>query len=95
MRRSIALLLALLLLAAQSARLAHEHADDARPAGQQAQVCELCTAFQAGAPAPDPVAAASHVAVVISPAIPAAQPAPPARVAAAHRSRAPPSFHSS
>lgn len=91
-RLSEALLLALLLLAVQTAVLTHEHGS-AAPAGAVVQSCEFCVGHHAAAPAPDPAVAAlpvSHPILLLS----RSAPAPVARPAAAHRSRAPPAFRS-
>jgi hypothetical protein len=90
-RVSQALLLALLLLAVQTAILTHEHRS-AAPTGA-VQSCEHCVDHHAAAPAPDPAVAAVpyfHPILLLSPSarIPGARPA------AAHRSRAPPVFRS-
>jgi len=48
--RRLAVAFAFLLLAAQTASIAHQHADDSLPSGHRAQVCDFCAGFQAGAP---------------------------------------------
>jgi len=93
-RFSEALLLALLLLAVQTAILTHEHEGSAAPAGAAAQNCELCVGHSAAAPAPEAaVAAHPDFRPVRLPALASAfVPAPlPSN---AHRSRAPPAFRS-
>jgi len=88
-----ALLLALLLVAVQTAILAHGHEDSASSGGA-AQSCELCTGHHAAAPAPDP--AAATLPDLRSTPLPDLQVAAniPARSRSAHRSRAPPIFRS-
>jgi len=88
--RHLAVGIALVLLAAQTASLSHQHADDALPAGQQSAVCDLCTGLHASAPAPEAAAVAHHAGAVIL--LPAAvlRLALPSRPSGAHRSRAPP-----
>lgn len=92
--RRFAVLLAFLLLAAQTASATHRHADDSLPTGHQAQVCDFCAGFQAAAPAPDIAAPMQHS----SPALTLTAAADPLRLpaprVAAHRSRAPPAFRS-
>lgn len=94
MKRPAVLLFALFLVVVQTAALTHDHADNAGPAGTAAQVCELCTAFQASAPAPEAAAATRHVVIALEPAAAPARQALPVRFASAHRSRAPPAFRS-
>ena len=91
---SEALLLALLLLAVQTAMLTHEHEGSAAPAGAAAQTCEFCVGHPAAAPAPE-AGASTH---------PAFSPLRLASIAEAfvraflpgnaHRSRAPPVLRS-
>lgn len=94
-RFSEALLLALLLLAVQTAILTHEHEGSAAPAGAAAQSCEFCVGHNAAAPAPD-AAVAAHPGFH-----PLLRPAPASafvlagRSGSAHRSRAPPVSRSS
>lgn len=93
-RLSKALLLALLLLAVQTAILTHAHADDARPAGAATQGCEFCAGHHSAAPAPDAAAAARpdfHPALLQASS---GACLPASRSASAHRSRAPPAFRS-
>ena len=88
-----ALLLALLLLAVQTAILTHEHEGSAAPAGAVAQSCEFCVGHHAAAPAPEVAIAAPDFRPVRLPALASAfVPASPA--GNAHRSRAPPLFRS-
>jgi hypothetical protein len=88
------LLLALVLVAIQIASIAHQHGGDTLPSGQQSAVCDFCTGIHAGAPAPEPAAAAHHApALLVLPAA-IAQLALPARPPGAHGSRAPPAIHS-
>lgn len=98
--RPWALLLSCLLLAGQWALVSHDHAehaghaDDHAPAGQVGHACDLCVAFAAAAPAPaSPAPLALPFAAGVLPESLAIQAAarPQGR---AHRSRAPPPFHS-
>ena len=90
-RLSEALLLALLLLAVQTAILTLEHENSTAPA---AQGCELCAGHQAAAPAPDASLGTRvdlrpiRLAAIAGPGVPASLPGK------AHRSRAPPDFRS-
>ncbi len=93
-RLSEALLLALLLLAVQTAILTHEHEGNAAPAGTAAQSCELCVGHAAAAPAPEAAAAARpDFSPILLPASGSAF-VPAGRPASAHRSRAPPVIRS-
>ncbi len=93
-RISKALLLALLLLAVQTAILTHAHGDDAPPAGTAAQGCEFCAGHHSAAPAPDAaVAARTDFQPALLKALSGAF-LPARRSAAAHRTRAPPAFRS-
>jgi hypothetical protein len=92
--RPIALLFALLVLAVQTASLTHDHAADAAPAGQQAQACDLCTGFQASAPPPASATVAHHGVAPLRFRPASVAQSLPSLPAAAHRSRAPPSFRS-
>jgi hypothetical protein len=88
-----ALLLALLLVAVQTAILAHGHEDSAS-SGVAAQSCEFCAGHHAAAPAPE--SAGSHHPdhrSTISGGLPVVA-AAAAPVRSAHRSRAPPAFRS-
>jgi hypothetical protein len=88
------LLLALLLLAVQTAVVAHEH-DSAAPVGAAAQSCEFCVGHHAGAPAPEaPRATRSGFRRIPLPVL-AASRVPETRFGSAHRSRAPPTVRSS
>lgn len=87
-------LLALLVLAVQTASLTHEHQGDQQPSNQQAQTCDLCTGLQASAPPPASVAVAHHAVAPLRFLPTSAPQSLPSRPAAAHRSRAPPSFRS-
>lgn len=93
-RVSEALLLALLLLAIQTAILTHAHDGSAAPAGAAAQSCEFCVGHHAAAPAPDASPGACpdfrpiRLPALVGLAIPASLPGN------AHRSRAPPVFRS-
>jgi hypothetical protein len=89
-----ALLLALLLVAVQTAVLTHEHEGSAAPAGATAQSCEFCTGNHAGAPAPE--AGGASLPDLQSTRIPDPRVVFtfPVRSRAAHRSRAPPVFRS-
>ena len=93
-RFSEALLLALLLLAVQTAILTHEHEGNSAPAGAAAQSCELCVGHSAAAPAPEAAVAALpdfrpiHLLALASAFVPASL------LGNAHRSRAPPAFRS-
>jgi hypothetical protein len=88
-----ALLLAVLLVAVQTAILAHGH-DDAAPSGAAAQSCEFCAGHPAAAPAPEaggptlPGLGSNRGPVL------RVQASRTTDVRAAHRSRAPPAFHS-
>jgi len=92
-----ALLLALFLLAVQTAIVAHDHGagTGTAPFGAVAQNCEFCTGHSAAAPAPERGSAARHEPQSLRLPRLADDPVLPAPVAAAHRSRAPPSFRSS
>jgi hypothetical protein len=93
-RFSEALLLALLLLAVQTAILTHEHKGSAAPAGAAAQSCEFCVGHHTAAPAPDAAVAAhpgSHPPLLPTPASAFVL---TGRSGSAHRSRAPPVFRS-
>jgi hypothetical protein len=93
-RFSEALLLALLLLAVQTAVLTHEHEGSAGPAGAAAQSCEFCVGHHAAAPAPEAaVAAHPEFHPLLLPA-PASAFVLAGRPGSAHRSRAPPVFRS-
>ena len=89
-RLSQALLLALLLLAVQTAILTHEHDGSPAPTGLAAQGCDFCAGHHGGAPLPATlVTAHPEVRPVLPPA--ADGPALPAtRFDSAHPSRAPP-----
>jgi hypothetical protein len=89
-----ALLLALLLIAVQTAILTHEHGDGQAPAGAALQSCEFCTGHQGALPAPDPAEASKHAAPPLLIAETKAGPPRAIRLAAAHRSRAPPASRS-
>jgi hypothetical protein len=93
-RFSEALLLALLLLATQTAILTHEHEGRAAPAGAAAQSCEFCVGHHAAVPAPE-AGVSTHpdfrpfrLASVTEGFLPASLPGN------AHRSRAPPVLRS-
>jgi hypothetical protein len=88
------LLLALVLVSIQLAGIAHQHAGDTLPSGQQSAVCDFCTGIHAGAPPPESAAAAQHApaAIVLPTAV--ARPTIPGRPSVAHGSRAPPALHS-
>ena len=89
------LLLALLLVAVQTAILTHEHEFSAAPAGATAaQSCEFCTGHHPAAPAAE--AGSASLPDLQSTRIPDPRvvAALPARTRAAHRSRAPPTFRS-
>jgi hypothetical protein len=89
-----ALLLALLLLAVQTAILTHEHEGSAAPAGVAAQSCEFCVGHHAAEPASDIGVAVRHdLRPIRLPAI-ADLVAPASLTGNAHRSRAPPLFRS-
>ena len=89
-RLSEVLLLALLLLAVQTAILTHEHDGDSAPAGATAQSCEFCAGHQGGAAPPAALVTAHPDArPVLLPAV-AGPSMPAARFDSAHRSRAPP-----
>jgi hypothetical protein len=90
-----ALLLALFLLAVQTAILTHEHDGSAAPAGAVAQSCEFCVGHHAAAPAPDFGAAAHHYLRPIRLPALAGLGVPAPVAGSAHRSRAPPVFRSS
>lgn len=94
-RFSEALLLALLLLAIQTAILTHEHEGSGAPAGAAAQSCEFCVGHHAAAPAPDASLAArpDFRPIRLPPLSGHFVPASP--TGNAHRSRAPPVFRSS
>jgi len=89
-----ATLLALLLLAVQTASLTHEHAADSLPSDQQIQACDLCTGLHASAPPPASAAVAHHIATPLLFLPVSIARSLPSRPAAAHRSRAPPAFRS-
>lgn len=95
--RPWALFLSCLLLAAQWVLLTHHHADHAdepAPASHASHACDLCVAFAAAAPAP---ATATSLSLPRG-ATPRPQPGPELvlaqRFSGAHRSRAPPTVHS-
>jgi hypothetical protein len=93
-RLAEALLLALFLVAVQTAVLTHDH-DQSAPAGVVAQGCDFCAGGHSPAAAPPPASGAPD-AELDSPGWPAtSSPAVSSRFRAAHRSRAPPSFRSS
>lgn len=92
--RRLAALLAFLLLATQTASVAHRHANDSLPTGHQAQVCDICAGFQAAAPAPEVAGPTHHAPTALRLAAVALPLRLPAQRAAAHRSRAPPAFRS-
>lgn len=93
-RISEALLLALLLLAVQTAVLTHEHEGSAAPSGVSAQSCEFCAGHHAAAPAPD-AAVSTHPDFRPSRPASLAEGFVPASLSGnAHRSRAPPVFRS-
>lgn len=94
MIRPVALLFALLVLAVQTASLTHEHAADSMPSDQQIQACDLCTGLQASAPPPAAASVCRHAAASLRFLPVSATQFLPSRPAAAHRSRAPPSFRS-
>lgn len=86
-----ALLLAVLLVAVQTAILAHGHEGGAS-SGAAAQSCEFCAGHHAAAPAPaagGPTLPVPRSTLVPVPRVHAAR---TADVRAAHRSRAPPAF---
>lgn len=88
-----ALLLAVLLVAVQTAILAHGH-DESASSGAAAQSCEFCAGHHSAAPAPE--AGGPTLSGPRSTGFPVHQ-VPAARAAdvrAAHRSRAPPAFRS-
>ncbi len=93
-RLTEALLLALLLLAVQTAIITHEHEGNTAPAGAAAQSCEFCVGHHAAAPAPDTGAAVRHDFRPIR--LPAVERlvVPTSLTGTAHRSRAPPLFRS-
>ena len=95
MRRfSEALLLALLLLAVQTAIVTHEHEGSAAPAGVAAQSCEFCVGHHAAAPAPE-AGVATHPAFRPYRLASIAEAFLPASLSGnAHRSRAPPVLRS-
>jgi hypothetical protein len=88
------LLLALLLVAVQTALLTHEHGDGQAPAGAAAQSCEYCSSHSAAAPAPDGPSASLPAAPLALPAASERREVFPSRISAAHRSRAPPPIRS-
>lgn len=90
-----ALLLALLLLAVQTAILTHEHEGSSAPAGAAAQSCEFCVGHHAAVPAPDSGVGLRHAfrSIHLPPIAGLAVPASP--TGNAHRSRAPPLLRSS
>jgi hypothetical protein len=90
-----ALLLALLLLALQTAILTHEHEGSAAPAGAAAQTCEFCAGHHAAAPAPDASPAARPDFRPLRLHAIAGLVVPASLIGNAHRSRAPPHFRSS
>jgi hypothetical protein len=90
-----ALLLALLLLAVQTAILAHAHEGSAAPGGAAAQSCEFCAGHAAGAPPPAAAGSATPALRAVVPPAFARPAAPPARFNFAHPSRAPPQRRSS
>ncbi|MEX0735553.1 MAG: hypothetical protein WD944_00700 [Steroidobacteraceae bacterium] len=92
--RCAAAVLAALVLATQTASIAHRHAVESLPAGQPAKVCDLCTALHAKAAPPEVAAAAHHVAAPLRLAAAAERPSLPNRPACAHQSRAPPFLRS-
>jgi len=94
MRRLLFLLCSLVLVVIQTAAVTHEHAADTLPAGQQVQTCDLCTGLQASAPPPAAASVSHHAAASLRFLPVAATQFLPSRPAAAHRSRAPPSFRS-
>lgn len=93
-RMSEALLLALLLLAVQTAILTHEHEGSAAPAGAAAQSCEFCVGHHAAAPAPDAAVAEHPEFHSLWLPAPASAFVPAGRAGSAHRSRAPPVLRS-
>jgi len=93
-RLTEALLLALLLLAVQTAILTHAHEGSTAPAGAAAQNCEFCAGHHAAAPAPDSGVAVRHdLRPIRLPAI-AGLVVPASLAGNAHRSRAPPLLRS-
>jgi hypothetical protein len=88
-----ALLLALLLVAVQTAFLAHGH-DDGASSGAAAQSCEFCAGHHAAAPAPEAGGPTlPGLRSTRSPVLPVLA-TPTADVRSAHRSRAPPPIRS-
>ncbi|MEX1993829.1 MAG: hypothetical protein WD929_04135 [Steroidobacteraceae bacterium] len=94
MKRSVALLFGLLVLAVQTASLTHEHAAETLPTGQQVQACDFCTGLQASAPPPASVGVAHHAVAPPHFQLVSATQSLPSRPTGAHRSRAPPSLRS-
>lgn len=93
-RCSEALLLALLLLAIQTAILTHEHDGSAAPVGAAAQSCEFCVGHHAAAPAPEAgVSTNPDFRPIRLPAL-AGLDVPASLPGNAHRSRAPPVLRS-
>lgn len=89
-RLSQALLLALLLLAVQTAILTHEHDSSAAPSGATAQSCEFCAGHHGGAPPPAALVTAYPDSRPVLPPAAAGHQLPAARFDSANRSRAPP-----
>ena len=93
-RFSEVLLLALLLLAIQTAILTHEHEGSAAPAGAAALSCEFCVGHHAAAPAPEAgVSTHPDFRPIRLPAL-AGLDVPASLPGNAHRSRAPPVLRS-
>jgi hypothetical protein len=85
-------LLALILVAVQTAALAHDHAGAAHSGEAASQVCEFCTGFATGAP-PLADATVAHHAQPMPAAVPGYEPLPPrSHPACAGLSRAPPAI---
>lgn len=86
------LLLAVILVAVQTAALAHDHAGAAHSGDAATQVCEFCTGFAIGAPPPADATVAHHAAPMPA-AAPGYEPVPPrSHPACAGLSRAPPAI---
>ena len=87
-----ALLLAVLLVAVQTAILAHGH-DDGASSGAAAQSCEFCAGHSAAAPPPAAGAPTPPDQQSTRVPVPQVHAVRTAGIRSAHRSRAPPAFH--